>query len=384
MLVVVWVPIFKALYAFAYPDTGGRLAEALLLLAGFTVLMGLPAFLLGFAARVNTSSDTVVGLVDRDSHGRDTQTTYPDDSVYLAIADELESGKTDKALWIRLFAQYEGDENKTKAAYIQQRAEVLTASENATRAKKRSMPSETAAGSGSDKQNQKVTHASQGWNSAVITLMVLAVAAAAYAVFVAQFDAVPDKVEQVDYYSILSSDMFPAPENPRQLILEAIISNHSEKPQKYPWLELTLTDSQEKPFARKTLSPEDYLGESRSPSFISETKVKVSLRLDMSSLPGKNEATGYRLYLFLPSTEPERLTHQINADALIPVVMPALPSTVGNIFDQYDQHPDSPESQKNAFGARMPTQDELQPIRDRERIVVSPVQQGQYRTTPVR
>ncbi len=48
-----------------------------------------------------------------------------EDAIYTTIAKELETGATDKGLWTRLFAEYDGDENRTKAAYIRERAEKL-------------------------------------------------------------------------------------------------------------------------------------------------------------------------------------------------------------------------------------------------------------------
>lgn len=45
-----------------------------------------------------------------------------ENAIYAAIGIELETGATDKGLWFRLYAECEGDENKTKAAYIKQRA----------------------------------------------------------------------------------------------------------------------------------------------------------------------------------------------------------------------------------------------------------------------
>jgi hypothetical protein len=57
--------------------------------------------------------------------------TVDEDTVYAAIADELETSATDKGLWTRLFAECDGDENRTKAAYIKQRAEKLLSAERA-------------------------------------------------------------------------------------------------------------------------------------------------------------------------------------------------------------------------------------------------------------
>ena len=56
-------------------------------------------------------------------------TVIDEDAIYTAIAKELETGSTDKGLWTRLFAECDGDENRTKAAYIKQRAEKLISAE---------------------------------------------------------------------------------------------------------------------------------------------------------------------------------------------------------------------------------------------------------------
>jgi hypothetical protein len=56
-------------------------------------------------------------------------TIFDQDAIYEIVANEMESGKTDKGLWTRLFAEFDGDEKKTKIAYIKQRAEKLMAAE---------------------------------------------------------------------------------------------------------------------------------------------------------------------------------------------------------------------------------------------------------------
>lgn len=58
-------------------------------------------------------------------------TSVDEDAIYTTIAHELETGATDKGLWTRLFAECEGNENKTKARYIRERAELLIAAERA-------------------------------------------------------------------------------------------------------------------------------------------------------------------------------------------------------------------------------------------------------------
>jgi hypothetical protein len=51
--------------------------------------------------------------------------TFDDDHFYEVVANELETGNTEKGLWTRLYAEHDGDEKKIKIAYIKQRAEKL-------------------------------------------------------------------------------------------------------------------------------------------------------------------------------------------------------------------------------------------------------------------
>jgi hypothetical protein len=53
------------------------------------------------------------------------------DLVYRQIAEELETGATDKGMWTRLFAECGGDEKQTKVLYIKQRADRLISTEKA-------------------------------------------------------------------------------------------------------------------------------------------------------------------------------------------------------------------------------------------------------------
>lgn len=64
-------------------------------------------------------------------HARQPSIVIDEDAIYEVVANEMESGKTDKGLWTRLFAQCDGDENKTKAAYIKHRASSLIAAKHA-------------------------------------------------------------------------------------------------------------------------------------------------------------------------------------------------------------------------------------------------------------
>ena len=51
-------------------------------------------------------------------------------AIYASVAEEIESGNTDKGLWTRLYAECDGDEKRTEVQYIKQRAAQLIAARN--------------------------------------------------------------------------------------------------------------------------------------------------------------------------------------------------------------------------------------------------------------
>lgn len=54
-----------------------------------------------------------------------------EDAIYASIAEELDTGKADKGLWTRLYADCNGDEKQTRVQYIKRRFEQLLAAERA-------------------------------------------------------------------------------------------------------------------------------------------------------------------------------------------------------------------------------------------------------------
>lgn len=52
-------------------------------------------------------------------------TAADEDHFYGIVANELETGNTDKGLWTRLYAEHDGDEKKTKIAYIKRRVDQM-------------------------------------------------------------------------------------------------------------------------------------------------------------------------------------------------------------------------------------------------------------------
>lgn len=126
--------------------------------------------------------------------------------------------------------------------------------------------------------------------------------------FIAACDMLHCRVElprQVELLAIESSDLNPDPAFPGQpgrLRLQASIHNRASHAQEWPALELTLTDSNDRPVLRRALTARDYLLAARpAPGNLGagiggQQEIAVELALDT----GKVLASGYRLYLFYP------------------------------------------------------------------------------------
>jgi predicted Zn finger-like uncharacterized protein len=80
------------------------------------------------------------------------------------------------------------------------------------------------------------------------------------------------------------------------LTLNAMLRNRATYAQAFPALELTLTDTEDRPIARRVLVPQEYLGPSQETTFAANSERLLSLQIDASAL----RAAGYRLYLFYP------------------------------------------------------------------------------------
>jgi len=80
------------------------------------------------------------------------------------------------------------------------------------------------------------------------------------------------------------------------LTLSGVLRNRATFAQAHPALELTLTDAQDRPLARRILSPKDYLGEraARETAFPAGGEASFRLHIDAAGLG----ASGYRIYLF--------------------------------------------------------------------------------------
>ena len=82
------------------------------------------------------------------------------------------------------------------------------------------------------------------------------------------------------------------------MVLTATLRNSAAFAQSHPALELTLTDLQDQPLARRVLAVQDYLDRSTGveAGFQGNSELPLKVYMEASSL----KATGYRLYLFFP------------------------------------------------------------------------------------
>jgi len=103
---------------------------------------------------------------------------------------------------------------------------------------------------------------------------------------------------RAELISIETSDLQADPANPSVMVLTATLRNRAAFPQSHPALELTLTDMQDQPLARRVLGAQDYLGRSAGieTGFPGNSELSVKVYMEASAL----KATGYRLYLFYP------------------------------------------------------------------------------------
>lgn len=104
--------------------------------------------------------------------------------------------------------------------------------------------------------------------------------------------------QQADLMSIESSDLEADPAQASVIVFSATLRNRAPYAQAYPYLELTLTDLQDKPLARRIFQPQDYLSteEQEKPGAQPGRDINIKLYLDTTDL----RPSGYRLFLFYP------------------------------------------------------------------------------------
>ena len=104
----------------------------------------------------------------------------------------------------------------------------------------------------------------------------------------------PQEAERI---AIEASDLQAEPGKPGHYLLHATLNNRAEYPQRWPHLELTLTDAGDNPISRRVLAPAEWLSADQGDEAFPARKA-VELRLPFE-VPGL-APTGYRIYAFYP------------------------------------------------------------------------------------
>lgn len=99
--------------------------------------------------------------------------------------------------------------------------------------------------------------------------------------------------------SIESSGLEADPKLENKITLNALLRNRAAFSQAFPYLELTLNDTQDQALARRIFKPADYLPPIESEQFglLPNHELGIKLHLDVTDL----KPTGYRLVLFYPN-----------------------------------------------------------------------------------
>lgn len=102
--------------------------------------------------------------------------------------------------------------------------------------------------------------------------------------------------QYTDLIGIESSALEADPANENQITLNAMLRNRASYAQAFPSLELTLNDIQDKPLARRTFMPADYLppSENETAGLLPNSELGIKLHLNTTGL----KASGYRLVLY--------------------------------------------------------------------------------------
>lgn len=160
-IMVIVMALVKFLFAFAYEDVGGHIAQALITLLGGIILLVIPAYFLGMLVDkfkkenqnivlgVQQASPKVVetdiinhtksnnltaknnmskNLIQKIETQKITSTVESKDDFYAQAWDEInDQNKTpDKALWAKSFADAQGNDARTKANYLKLRVAQLS------------------------------------------------------------------------------------------------------------------------------------------------------------------------------------------------------------------------------------------------------------------
>lgn len=105
-------------------------------------------------------------------------------------------------------------------------------------------------------------------------------------------------LQDISALSIEASDLQADPAHRGLLILTLTIRNRAPFALGYPYVELTLSDTQERVVVRRAFSPQDYLSGAADPGngFAANSELAIKLFIDASA----TSQAGYQVYLFYP------------------------------------------------------------------------------------
>lgn len=103
---------------------------------------------------------------------------------------------------------------------------------------------------------------------------------------------------EADRIRLESSELQADPERPQGVVLSATLRNLAAFPMAYPHLELTLTDSNGRPVARRHLAPRDYLPATARAEQGMPPNEEVTVKLPLQVVGV--DATGYKLLAYYP------------------------------------------------------------------------------------
>ncbi|MEJ5210461.1 MAG: DUF3426 domain-containing protein [Burkholderiales bacterium] len=103
---------------------------------------------------------------------------------------------------------------------------------------------------------------------------------------------------EADRIRLESSELQADPDRPQGVLLSAALRNLAAYPMAYPQLELTLTDSNGRPVARRHFAPRDYLPATARPEQGMPPNEEVTVKLPLQVVGV--DATGYKLFAYYP------------------------------------------------------------------------------------
>ena len=105
-------------------------------------------------------------------------------------------------------------------------------------------------------------------------------------------------LQDISALSIEASDLQADPAHRGLLILTLTIRNRAPFALGYPYVELTLSDTQERVVVRRAFAPQDYLSGAADPGggFAANSELAIKLFIDASA----TSQAGYQVYLFYP------------------------------------------------------------------------------------